>query len=69
MPKVHADKPLGQWNRFVITIIGDRITVVLNGQEVIDDALLPEVPARGAIALQNHTDPVEFRNLYIKELD
>jgi 3-keto-disaccharide hydrolase len=69
VPSKNADKPFGQWNRFVITMIGDRIWVVLNGMKVIDNALLPEVPRRGAIALQNHTDPVEFRNLYVKELE
>ncbi|MFH1922890.1 MAG: DUF1080 domain-containing protein [Planctomycetota bacterium] len=69
VPKTNADKPFGQWNRFLITMIGDRVTVVLNGQTVIDRAKLPDVPPRGAIALQNHGDPVEFRNLYIKELD
>ena len=62
VPSKNADKPFGQWNRFVITIIGDRVTVVLNGERVIDKALLPKVPRRGAIALQNHADPVEFRN-------
>jgi hypothetical protein len=67
MPLKHADKPLGEWNRFVITMKGDRVTVVLNGEKVIDNAELPGVPARGPIALQNHGDPVEFRNLYIKE--
>src|SRR5581483_7291919 len=29
-PKVKADYPLGQWNRFHITMKGDRLTVVLN---------------------------------------
>ncbi|HWC89409.1 MAG TPA: DUF1080 domain-containing protein [Pirellulales bacterium] len=69
VPKQHADHPPGQWNRFVITMRGDRISVVLNGEPVIDRAVLPGVPPRGRIALQNHNDPVEFRNLFIKELD
>ena len=43
-PKVKADKPLGQWNRFVITMKGDRLTVVLNGKTVIENAQLPGVP-------------------------
>jgi hypothetical protein len=68
VPSKRADKPLGEWNRFVITMRGDRISVVLNGEKVIDNALLPGVPPRGPIALQNHRDPVEFRNLYIKPL-
>src|SRR5689334_3823772 len=35
-PKHQADKPVGQWNEFEITLIGDRLTVVLNGQTVIE---------------------------------
>jgi hypothetical protein len=68
-PKVKADKPLGQWNRFEITMKGDRLTVVLNGQTVIENAQLPGVPKRGKIALQHHGDAVEFANIYIKELN
>jgi hypothetical protein len=69
VPEVKADNEPGEWNRFEVMMIGDRVTVLLNGQTVIENAELPGVPARGALALQNHTDPVEFRNLYIKELD
>jgi hypothetical protein len=69
IPKAKADAPPGQWNRFVITLKGDRLTVVLNGQTVIDRAQLPGLPARGPIGLQHHGDPLEFTNLFIKELD
>jgi hypothetical protein len=44
------------------------VTVVLNGQTVIDNARQPGVPARGPIGLQHHGDPVEFRSLFIKDL-
>jgi hypothetical protein len=37
-----------------ITMKGDRLTVVLNGKKVIDQARLPGVPARGPIGLQHH---------------
>lgn len=67
-PKVKADKPLGQWNRFEITMKGDLLTVALNGKNVIENARLPGVPARGPIALQHHGDPIQFANIYIKEL-
>ena len=67
-PKLKADKPLGQWNRFIITMKGDRLTVVLNGKRVIENAQLPGVAEKGPIALQHHGDPVEFGNLYIREL-
>jgi hypothetical protein len=68
-PKVNADKPLGQWNRFEITMKGDRLTVVLNGKTVLENAQLPDVPKRGKLALQHHGDALEFANVYIKELD
>ncbi len=67
-PKVKADKPIGEWNRFKITMQGDRLNVVLNGRTVIENARLPGVPARGPIALQHHGDPIQFANLYIQEL-
>ena len=69
LPAKRADQPFGQWNRFVVTLKGDRVTVVLNGETVIDRAQLPGVPKRGPIGLQNHGDPVEFRNVQLKRLD
>jgi hypothetical protein len=78
-PKKRADKPRGEWNTFEITMKGDRLTVVLNGEEVISNAQLPGVPADGPIALQHHggmkdgkwTSPpslVQFRNIAVKEI-
>jgi hypothetical protein len=54
---------------FIITLRGDRVSVLLNGELVIDRAELPKAPPRGPLGLQNHGDPVEFRNLFIKELE
>jgi len=67
-PKLKADKPAGEWNRFRIMMKGDRLTVVLNGRKVIENAELPGVPARGPIGLQHHGDPIQFANLYLKAL-
>lgn len=78
-PRVHADRHIGEWNAFVITVRGSRLTVVLNGTTVIENAELPGLPPRGRIALQHHgawndgawTSPpslVQFRNIYIREL-
>ncbi len=67
-PSLNADNPIGRWNRFHITMIDDRVTVVLNGVTVIDDALLPGIPPSGPIVLQHHGDLMEFANIYIKEL-
>ncbi len=66
-PPKKADKPIGQWNRFHITMIGDRATVVLNGETVIDNVQLPGVPSRGRIALQHHGDPIQFASILIRE--
>jgi hypothetical protein len=68
IPRVKADRPPGEWNRFEITLKGERLTVLLNGQTVIDGARLPGLPARGPIGLQHHGDPVEFTNLFLQEL-
>lgn len=67
-PAKKMDKPVGQWNTFVITMKGDRLKVKLNGEVVIDNAQLPGVPEEGEIALQRHGNPIEFRNIYLKEL-
>lgn len=78
-PSKNVDRDIGAWNSFEITMRGDRLTVVLNGETVIDNAQLPGVPARGPIALQHHgskkdgkwvSSPslVQFRNISISEL-
>lgn len=67
-PMFCADRKPGQWNRFIITVRGDRVTVELNGKTVIREAQLPGMPEKGPIALQHHGDPMEFANIYIKEL-
>ena len=76
------DNPRGEWNTFEITMKGDRLWVKLNAEDVITDAKLPGVPTSGPLALQHHgsldkktgkwAGPpalVQFRNIYIKELN
>jgi len=78
-PRTQADHPVGQWNRFEITVKGDRVSVVLNGKTVIENAQMPGVPARGPIGLQHHgsmrngqwTSPpslLQFRNIFIRPM-
>lgn len=77
-PKVRADKPVGEWNSFVITMKGDRLTLVLNDITVLENAQLPGVKPKGKIALQHHggmrngeyspaSSLVQFRNIEIRE--
>ena len=80
-PKTNADRDIGQWNTFAITMRGERLSVKLNGKQVLENALLPGIPSRGRIALQHHggkdeqgnwrSPPalVQFRNLAIKALE
>src|ERR1051326_496679 len=38
-PLVLADKPFGEWNGFRILMLGSRVSVWLNGQQVVDHAV------------------------------
>ena len=72
-----ADKQAGDWNRCYLKMVGDRITVRLNGVTVVDDVPLENanaknfpgpIPACEQLELQCHGDPLEFRNIFIREL-
>lgn len=67
-PKQKADKPVGQWNRFEITMRGEHVTVVLNGKTVIERCHLPGIPAEGPVALQHHGDQIQFANIFVRRL-
>lgn len=78
--KKGAQKPAGEWNVQEVTAKGRRITVVLNGQTILDADLStvtdPEVLKKhpglartsGHIGFLGHNDYIEFRNIRIKEL-
>jgi hypothetical protein len=67
-PRVRADAAPGQWNRLIANVRGDRVTVILNGKVVIDNVQLPGLPPEGPIGLQHHGDPIDFANLFVREL-
>lgn len=78
-PVTNADKNIGEWNTFKITVKGNIVNVELNGIPVIINANLPGLPDVGAIGLQHHGSKkdgiwnsppalVQFRNIYIKEI-
>ena len=77
-PSKLMDKPFGEWNSFRIRQIGARTTVWLNGKKVVNHAIMEnywdknrEIPLRptGQIQLQTHGGEIQWRNLYIKELN
>ena len=72
---VCADNPIGDWNTCRMRIVGDRVSVWLNGVKVVDDIVYQNcrdpkkgIPACDRFELQCHGDPVEFRNIFVKEL-
>lgn len=74
-PLVLADKPFGEWNKFRIIMKGDKVTVHLNDELVVDNAKLENyydrkvsVPEKGPIQLQTHGGEIRWRNVFIKEL-
>jgi len=68
-------RPIGEWNFQEITVQGSKIKVELNGY-VILDADMAKVKKKhagkdrksGFLGFAGHNDPVEFRNVQVKEL-
>lgn len=78
-PVLKADNPIGKWNRFEITVLRGKVTVVLNGKTVLPGVQIPGFPEKGPIGLQHHgsqkdgkwvSSPslLEYRNVFIQEL-
>ena len=74
-PLKDADKPIGQWNTFYIKMAGDKVTVKLNGEFVVDNVTLENYWERdkpiyptGQIELQHHNSPLWFKNIYLREI-
>lgn len=71
-------KPVGEWNRQIVTVNGPSVTVVVNGTKILDadlDELEKAHPKHqgvkrrsGHIAFLGHGDKVAFRNIRIAEL-
>ncbi len=75
-PMKIADNPVGQWNTLKIKMIGERVTVHLNGELVVDNVVMENYWERdksiypeGQIELQAHHTPLYFKNIFIRKLD
>ncbi|MDR0609375.1 MAG: DUF1080 domain-containing protein, partial [Planctomycetaceae bacterium] len=76
-------KPVGEWNVEEITASGSKITIVLNGETIVDTdiSVFKDKPtpdgkehpglhrAKGFLGFLGHGDPVRFRNIRVKELN
>ena len=74
---IMADKPLGEWNAFVIKLVDSKVTVTLNGKVVMQDVPVEKGfeppllgPVEGPLRLQKspHNVTTTFRNVFIREL-
>ncbi|MDR3252240.1 MAG: DUF1080 domain-containing protein, partial [Tannerella sp.] len=71
-----ADNKLGEWNTMYIKMIGDHVTVILNGELVTDNVILENywdhslpILATEQIELQAHGSKVYYRDIYVRELE
>jgi len=75
IPLKVADNPIDDWNTFYIKMVGENVTVYLNGELVVDNVILenywdrsiPIFP-KGPIELQAHGTNLAFRNVYVNEI-
>jgi len=73
-PYVNAVKPAGEWQAYDITLIGRRVTVVLNNTTIIDNEIIPGITggaidsleaAAGPLMLQGDHGKISFRNVTV----
>lgn len=71
-----ADNKLGEWNTFRIRMVGERVSVWLNGEKVVDNVILENywnrsqpIPMLEQIELQAHGSRVAYRDIYVRELE
>lgn len=76
-PSVNASKRDGEWQTYDITFIGRRLTVIHNGQKVLDNVDVGptgtggasnRADAPGPLRLQGDHDAVSYRNIRIRPL-
>lgn len=73
-PSANAAKGPGEWQTYDITLVGRRVTIVLNGQTVVDHAEIPGITGGaldsaegtpGPLMLQGDHGKIAFRNIVI----
>ncbi len=73
-PNENAARPAGEWQTYDVTLIGRRVTVVLNGKTVIADQVIPGITGGaldsnegepGPIYLQGDHTAVEYRRIVL----
>ena len=74
-PNQMAAKPAGEWQKYEITLIGRRVSVVANDKKIINDQIIPGITGGaldskealpGPIMLQGDHGIIEYRNIKIQ---
>jgi len=77
VPPVKASKPAGEWQTYDITLVANRVTVILNGTKLFENAEVPGITGGaldanekepGPILLQGDHGRVQFRKVRITPL-
>ncbi len=73
-PKVNASKPVGEWQIMEATIVGNRLTVILNGQKVQDNIVIDGITGgaldsneaeAGPIMIQGDHEKISYRRVIV----
>ena len=74
-PLLVVDNPIGDWNSFRIVMTGEKVSVWLNGELVVDNVIMEnywdrKIPIfpKGPIELQAHGTDLAFRDIYVREI-
>jgi hypothetical protein len=74
-PTVSAEKPIGEWQTLDITLVDRHLTVILNGQRIIDNqpvlgctggALTSDEFKPGPLYLQGDHSDIDYRNIVLR---
>jgi hypothetical protein len=74
-PLVAAEKPVGEWQTFDITLVDRHVTVILNGKKIIDNqpilgvtggAMTSDEMKPGPLMLQGDHTTIDYRNIVLK---
>ncbi|HEV8608408.1 MAG TPA: family 16 glycoside hydrolase [Tepidisphaeraceae bacterium] len=65
VPEGKIDKPVGQWNRAIITIENGKTKIAVNDQPAFDG---PAIEKETSIILLHRPEGIQFANLYVRPL-
>ena len=57
------------WNRVILQVKGDSVTATVNGKRVLENMQLVGVPKEGHLGLVQTNQPIQYRNLFIRDLN